>query len=57
MRKFARKQLSTLLGLMEKVDEYIHQEETLKVMASSRPSRERSPERKKREFRKVDKED
>jgi hypothetical protein len=38
MKKLARKQPSTLHGLMDKVEEYINQEETLKAMASSRPS-------------------
>jgi hypothetical protein len=42
MKKLARKQRSTLQGLMDKVEEYINQEETLKAMASSRPSRDRS---------------
>jgi hypothetical protein len=37
---------STLQGLMDKVEEYIHQEETLKAMANSRPSQDRSPNRK-----------
>jgi hypothetical protein len=56
MKKLARKQPSTLQGLMNKVEEYINQEETLKVMAYSRPSRDRSPERKRKEFRKADRE-
>jgi hypothetical protein len=56
-KKLARKQLSTLQGLIDKVEEYISQEETLKAMASSRPSRDRSPERKRKESRKVDRED
>jgi hypothetical protein len=42
---------------MDKVEEYIHQEETLKTIASSRPSWDRSLERKRREFRKIDRED
>jgi len=40
---------------MDKVKEYINQEETLKAMASSRPSL-RSPERKRKEFRKANRE-
>jgi hypothetical protein len=39
---------------MDKVEEYISREETLKAMASSWPSRDRSPERKRKESRKVD---
>jgi hypothetical protein len=54
MKKLARKQPSTLQGLMDKVEEYINQEETLKAMASSRLSRDRSLERKRKEFRKAD---
>jgi hypothetical protein len=42
---------------MDKVEEYIHYEETLKAMASSRPSRDRSPGRKKKDFRKAEGED
>jgi hypothetical protein len=57
MKKLARKQPSTLQGLMDKVDEYINQEETIKAMVSSRPSRDRSLERKRKEFRKVDREE
>jgi ubiquinone/menaquinone biosynthesis C-methylase UbiE len=36
MKKLARKQPSTLQGLMDKVEEFINQEETLKAVASSR---------------------
>jgi hypothetical protein len=54
MKKLARKQPSTLQGLMDKVEEYINQEETLKAMASSRLSRDRSLERRRKEFRKAD---
>jgi hypothetical protein len=54
MGKLARKQSSSLQGLMDKVDEYIHQEETLKAMASSRPSRDRSLARKKKDSRKAE---
>jgi ubiquinone/menaquinone biosynthesis C-methylase UbiE len=36
MKKFVRKQPSTLQGLMDKVEEFINQEETLKAMTSSR---------------------
>jgi hypothetical protein len=53
MRKLARKQPNSLQGLMDKVEEYIHQEKTLKVMASSRPSQDRSPGRKNKGFRKA----
>jgi hypothetical protein len=42
---------------MDKVKEYIHQEETLKVMASLRPSRDRSPGKKKKDFKKAEGED
>jgi len=57
MRKLAWKQPSNLQSLMDKVEEYIHQEETLKPMAISRPSRDRSLGRKKKDFRKVEGED
>jgi hypothetical protein len=57
MKKLARKQPPTLQGLRNKVEEYIHHEEMLKAMTSSRPSWDRSPERKMREFRKADKKD
>jgi hypothetical protein len=50
MKKLARKQPSTLQGLMDKVDEFINQEETLKAMTISRPSQEGSLKRKKKEF-------
>jgi hypothetical protein len=36
MKKLAQKQPSTLQGLMDKVKEFINQEETLKAMARSR---------------------
>jgi len=36
MKKLAQKQLSTLQGLMDKVEEFINREEILKAMASSR---------------------
>jgi hypothetical protein len=39
---------------MDKVEEFINQEETLKSMASSRLPRETTPEKKMKEFRKVD---
>jgi hypothetical protein len=39
---------------MDKVEEFINHEETLKAMAMSRPSRDRSLKRKRKEFRKVD---
>jgi hypothetical protein len=42
---------------MDKVEEYISQEETLKAMANLRPSWDRSPERKRKEFRKASGED
>jgi hypothetical protein len=42
---------------MDKIEEYIHQEETLKAMDSSRPSCDRSPGRKKKDFRKAEGED
>jgi hypothetical protein len=45
MKKFAQKQPSTLQGLMDKVEEFINQEEMLKAMASSKSSRERYLER------------
>jgi len=47
MGKLARKQSSSLQGLMD-------QEETLKAMASSRPSRDRSLARKKKDSRKAE---
>jgi hypothetical protein len=54
MKKLVRKQLSTLQGLMDKVEEFINLEETLKSMASSRLPRETAPEKKMKEFRKAD---
>jgi hypothetical protein len=57
MKKLVRKQLSTLQGLMDKVEEFINQEETLKAMASSRLAQETAPEKKRKEFRKVDREE
>jgi hypothetical protein len=54
MKKLVRKQPSTLQGLMDKIEEFINQEETLKSMASSRPPRETGPEKKRKEFRKAD---
>jgi hypothetical protein len=39
---------------MDKVEEFINQEETLKSMASSRLPRETAPEKKMKEFRKAD---
>jgi hypothetical protein len=54
MKKLIRKQPSTLQGLMDKVEEFINQEETLKSMASSRLPRETAPEKKRKEFRKAD---
>jgi hypothetical protein len=53
MKKLVRKQPSTLQGLMDKIEEFINQEETLKSMASSRPPRETAPEKKMKEFRKA----
>jgi hypothetical protein len=58
LRKLAWKQPNCLQGLMDKVEEYIHQEETLKAMASSsHPEIGRSPGRKKKDFRKAEGED
>jgi hypothetical protein len=37
MKKLAWTQPSTLQGLMDKVEEFINQEEMLKAMASSKP--------------------
>jgi hypothetical protein len=54
MKKLVRKQPSTLQGLMDKVEEFINQEETLKSIANSRLPREIAPEKKRKEFRKAD---
>jgi hypothetical protein len=54
MKKLTRKQPSTLQGLMDQVEEFINQEETLKAMASSRQYRETAPKKKRKEFRKAD---
>ncbi|XP_062149502.1 uncharacterized protein LOC133858081 [Alnus glutinosa] len=54
MKKLIRKQPSTLQGLMDKVEEFINQEETLKSMASSRLPRETAPEKKRKELKKAD---
>jgi hypothetical protein len=53
MRKLARKQPSTLQGLMDKVEEFINQEETHKAMISSRRTQEIALEK---EFKKASKE-
>jgi hypothetical protein len=55
MRKLARKLPSTLQGLMDKVEEFINQEETLKGMISSRKPQEASLEKK--EVKKASKEE
>jgi hypothetical protein len=55
MRKLARKQPSTMHGLMDKVEEFINQEETLKTMISSRRPQETTMEKK--EFKKGSKEE
>jgi hypothetical protein len=47
MKKLAKKQPDTLQGLMNRVDEFINQEETLKAMVSVRRPQELTPERKK----------
>jgi hypothetical protein len=54
MKKLVRKQPSTLQGLMDKVDEFINQEETLKAMTSSGLPRETALEKKRKELRKAD---
>jgi hypothetical protein len=54
MKKLARKQLSTLQGLMDKEGEFINHEETLKAMASSRLPQEILSEKQRKEFRKAD---
>jgi ubiquinone/menaquinone biosynthesis C-methylase UbiE len=43
MKKWIRKQPSNLQGLMDKAEEFINQEETLKAMASSRLPQEIAP--------------
>jgi hypothetical protein len=53
MKKLVRKQSSTLQGLMDRVEEYINQEETLKAMANSRLPQVTAPEKKRKEFRKL----
>jgi len=54
MKKLVQKQSSTLQGLMDRVEEFINQEEMLKSMASSRLPRETAPEKKRKEFIKAD---
>jgi hypothetical protein len=46
MKKLARKQLSILQGLMDKVEEFINHEETLMALASSRLPQEIAQKRK-----------
>jgi hypothetical protein len=46
MKKLARKQPDTLQGLMNIVEKFINQEETLKAMVSARRPQESTPERK-----------
>jgi len=53
MKKLVRKQPSTLQSLMDKVEEFINQEEMLKSMDSSRLPRETAPKKKRKEFRKA----
>jgi hypothetical protein len=48
MKKLARKQPNTLQSLMDNIEEFINQEETLKVMASSRLHEELAPAKKKK---------
>jgi ubiquinone/menaquinone biosynthesis C-methylase UbiE len=57
MKKLVRKQPSSLQGLMDKVEEFINQEETLKAMASSMLPQEIASEKKRKEFRKADREE
>jgi hypothetical protein len=57
MKKLVWKQPSSLQGLMDKVEEFINQEETLKAMASSRLTQETASEKKRKEFRKADREE
>jgi hypothetical protein len=47
MKKLVRKQPSTLQGLIDKVEEFINQEETLKAMDTSRQPHE-TPQRRRR---------
>jgi hypothetical protein len=54
MKKLVRKQPSTLQALMDKVEEFINQEKTLKAMTSSRLPQEIAPEKKRKEFRIAD---
>jgi hypothetical protein len=56
MKKLARKQPSTLQGLVDRVEEFINQEETLKAMISSRKPQEVALEKKK-ELKKAGKEE
>jgi len=53
MKKLSQKQPSTLQSLMDKVEELINQEETLKVMASSRLPQEIARKRKGKSSRKL----
>jgi len=48
MKKLARKQPSTLHGLMDKVEEFINEENTLKAIASSRLPQETASEKKRK---------
>jgi hypothetical protein len=57
MKKLVRKQPSTLHSLMDKVEEFINHEEMLKAMASSRLPQEIAPKKKRKEFRKADREE
>jgi hypothetical protein len=56
MKKLARKQPSTLQGLLEKVEEFINQEETLKAISLRQPQ-DTPLEKKKNELKKLDREE
>lgn len=47
MKKLTRKQPDTLQGLIDRVDEFINQEETLTAMISARRPQEPTPKKKK----------
>jgi hypothetical protein len=57
MKKLVWKQPNTLQGLMDRVDEYINQEETLKAMTNSRLPQVTALEKKMKELRKANEEE
>jgi hypothetical protein len=54
MRKLARRQSDNLQNLLDKVEEFINEEETLKAMRSARKLPKKFEDKKRKESRKMD---